>query len=498
MEEEGDSLSVHDEPEPQPVEEQSVAPPAMAPPTTPIASRRLGQFMTPQAPQVAPFAPSTALRPIHTPRRAVDAWRVRDIVVPANPPQPELAPRPSTSRKVSVEEEKQIRDRRKSAMIASLSPHKVAAAPKPSSAPREDDSSPAGPSAPARRAPRESDESDSGALLASMRRTVDDLRRRSLGTTLTPAGTSPRKKGGFSIFPAPRDEVPVMKGALDFGKVSEDSDSSMAVDEDEDDEASNPLHSLPQPPPTLPATSDKPTAAVARPPVSRLPPPPETPDLAPLRHMFAAPHRVGAATPAVKSVRGLYAQPRVPDTPSMEGMAEMLAPPAAEPEPTPTSAMEVEAAEPSGTSETSALNTAMPLDNDMSLSEPKPDPAPAAVKPRKPPSSRSATTQAPLRKLASKEASSSQPPAKAPRAAPARAARTVAQVTPNASTMADDEMTPAVPEPAPRPPRKTADAGPSTKPAAAAVRRRRPPGVRPEEVTTWFFIFMFHTFIHCV
>jgi hypothetical protein len=506
-------------------------------PSTPIAGRRnLGQFMTPQAAGVASFVPSTALRPMHTPRRAVDAWRVRDLVVPApQMPPPQLpsilAPRPPTSRKVSVEEEQAIRARRQSAVQAPLSPLKPTsrqdvvqdAAPTPGA--------PLAMGPPARRQPRESDESDSGALLESMRRTVNDLRRRSIGAPLTPGplqSTSPKKKGGFSLFPA--DEVPMLKGALDFGGFKKDDDSSMEVDddsqkgrsedenesEDEEDKENVPALSSSKVSSTLlqrqlSPTKDKPPSksnSGAKPPSSAFSTsqilPPETPDLAPLRHMFAVPHPAGVRTPALNAVKGLYNKLKIPETPAMDGVAEMLAPP---PPPAPTPAPEPVASptEPNLVQEQEQAKAVASMDEDeVPLAEPEAESAPEpwvvpVSKPKasvsKPPSR---TAKPPLRTSApTKPPSSSQVPARPARTAIVVKASTTAGAgktaiaTPDASTMADDELTPVATEaPARRSAASTTTTKSSkiaaTKTAGTVVKRRRPPGLRDDEVRQIF------------
>lgn len=470
--------------------EVQAMPPPSAPiiPSTPIANRRLGQFMTPQVPHAQPFAPATAVRPMHTPRRAADAWRVRDLVLPPNP-QPAIAPRPPTSRKISAEEEQEIRARRKSALLVPLSPIKPVSK-STTSLSQIAEPSPAGPSTlavPQRRPPRESDESDSGALLESMRRTVDDLRRRSLGTTLTPGpqSLSPRKKGGFSLFPVPADEMPVHKGALDFGRVSKD-DDSMEIDDDDDGSAEDDkenVHYEAKPS----AVGNGTVPAIHR---TTPMPPPETPDLAPLRHMFAVPRAAGAATPAVKSIRGLYAQPRLPETPAMDGVAEMLAPPPPppiEPEGRPDPNQEVKAiSHPTQTRSKDQTEVIPQLVGEKKLTESSHEPElelnPSAPAPPLR-SSRSSSSKPPSRTSASsKPASSSRPSTRPGRAPTASTSRSKVEMTPNASAMADDELTPAVPEAPSR--RSTTLAKSTSKPAAATVKRNRwPPGLRPHEVT---------------
>lgn len=310
--------------------------------------------------------------PMHTPRRAVDIWRVRDLVIPPSAP---AMPTPIDSnmsaqspRKVSAEEEKAIRDRRRTS-LAPLSPLKPSNPPHlhtrtqtfpstgshTSSAGSENtspdavhESSQRTPGR-GRRAPRESEESDSGALLESMRRTVDDLRRRSIGATLPPLGgqptpsnrprsISPQKKGRLSLFPPLKPEGLSRIDGLDFSRLDEDKQMDVDEEEESDDSMRSEKENVPsvgsmRPPSTGRADV---VASSSKPPNFTQPTSsskgvgsnqPATPHLDSLRHMFSAPTAAGASTPALTAVRGLFTKSQEPATPALEGVAELMATP---------------------------------------------------------------------------------------------------------------------------------------------------------------------------
>lgn len=497
-------------------------------PGTPVPPlRALGRFMTPQFQRTAftSAAPATSRaprgrtpsggNPAMTPRRAEAPWKVRDILVPLTDkeePTAQLQLRPAGERRLSEEEAKAIRDRRRSALLApdtfgtpraapaSPSPFTAGtAAPAPPSPSKLASPTKLPPSSPMKtsRADDDTDEEDTAAMLASVRRTVESMRRRSLGhrdglavagTPVHAPTTSARKRGKFSLIAHDSEEK---IGALDFGTPSDDedddgmgttdderaqkvgapagdseqeesdkendvvggngavdeagpekdADDNMVVepqDEDEDEEE------------TDEQSTGSPTASS-----SRLPP--QTPNLAGLKHVFTQPRDMdtpaftgmrelfkepagNVQTPRMGGVRDMYLRERPAElgTPVYDGIGDMLA------TPTGYRAEDLEEADEAGT-----------LLEQPAVAK-KPQPKHGAAKSNAKPTGAAANSRLPARTTKPRA-----PPLPSRRAAPA------GSKVPGDASMADDEMTPAEPV------LKRATASRLAVPKAAIVRRTK-------------------------
>lgn len=363
-----------------------------------IQPRPLGRFMTPQRPRTLPptGGPATVRSQrdwtpsgssiLLTPRRAEAPWKVRDIVVPLATIESSTTPsespvRPQGEHRVSTEEAEAIRERRRSALLphalrtpraAAVSPLKSLVTAAPNTAPFARPSSPTKPEVvsstlgrslsstkPASRtnSPRsptktsrsdvETDEEDTAVMLASMRRTVNNMRRRSLGRLdglppLSPAHppSSSGKRGRFSLIA--RESEP-QTGALDFGGLTSGSDDEgdstdderMEVIQsrhDEGDEGSDKENDMDPEHEVMDIEMEEDSADEesndVQPVASSSHAVPQTPDLAGLRHVFGQPQ--DPTTPALSGMRELFKEPAAePGTPAYEGLGDMLATPAA-------------------------------------------------------------------------------------------------------------------------------------------------------------------------
>jgi hypothetical protein len=401
---------------------------AQAPPDPIAPFVALGPFMTPPARRVA--HPSNITATTHaargwtpggsaalTPRRIEAPWKVHDIIVPVvdNATEEQRnASRPAQHRQISEEEAQAIRERRRLALRASLqpgTPRVMAASTLPlvsadasasgntSSAadvphsPEKSGVTSSRPTSPSKlaRIADDTDEEDTTAMLDNMRRTVERMRRRSLGLRESAAaeplggqGTSPRKHGAVTLlWRASEDNM----HGLDFGSLNQtegkpDADDSevettddeakqeveMELEEQSDKENDVGIENLEaqedgeedlkvdvdqvanrtmgisnEKDMSLDEDSDDDIPSPVRAGPSRLPP--KTPNMADLKHVFGAPRPApetpafggmrelfrqpseDQATPHMGELRHLFAIPREPETPGYEGVEDMLATP---------------------------------------------------------------------------------------------------------------------------------------------------------------------------